>query len=119
MMKVDSKEYQTYVSKVQSFNKSCFAVGELVRRKKRLVLILNPDRSVKRMEKMGLKHFNSVVGGFIEYVRCPMFPDYVMIVNEEGLLKGLPENLLASALAVGRIVGPAILMPAALAREEH
>lgn len=45
------------------------------------------------------KTLGEVVGGFIEHTRPMALVDpYCMIVNEEGLLQGLPENKVGCAL---------------------
>ena len=50
-----------------------------------------------------LKQMQDAVGGYIELVR--LADDDVMIVNEEGLIFGLPVNEHASKLAGQTIVG--------------
>jgi hypothetical protein len=54
----------------------------------------------------------AIIGGNIEPVRLSLEGGKraVMIVDEEGLLKGLPQNHLASVLAGGYIAGPAALL---------
>ena len=57
-----------------------------------------------------LKVLQGLVGGYIEVV--PAYAGNLLIVNEEGLLEGLPLNTTAS-VAVGRqIVGDAVLCTA-------
>lgn len=57
-----------------------------------------------------LEHLQKLVGGYVEAAPLPDdMPNFVMYVDEEGLLKGLPENLGASVLARQRLVGPAVL----------
>ena len=51
------------------------------------------------------------VGGMMEVVRLP--GRMIMVVNEEGLLMGLPFNAYASALAGQPIVGNAMVVPSA------
>lgn len=48
------------------------------------------------------------IGGWIEVVRTG--PGTALIVDEEGLLKDLPPNVLASSLTGRLIVGPALLV---------
>lgn len=50
------------------------------------------------------------VGGLIEVVRLQAPSSYILIVNEEGLLKRLPINPVASAAAGKVIVGVAVLV---------
>ena len=55
-----------------------------------------------------LEALQSAVGGFIETVT--LIPGKaVMIVNEEGRLRGMTPNPIASAAANTQIVGPAII----------
>ena len=56
-----------------------------------------------------LEAFQSAVDGYIETLT--LVPDRaVMIVNEEGLLRGLSPNPIASAVANTQIVGTAIIV---------
>ena len=56
-----------------------------------------------------LEALQAAVEGFIETV--PLVPGKaVMIVNEEGLLRGMSYNALASAIAGTHIVGPAVVV---------
>ena len=54
-----------------------------------------------------LKQMRDAVGGYIELVR--LTDDDVMIVNEEGLIFGLPVNEHASKLAGQTIVGNVLM----------
>lgn len=53
-----------------------------------------------------LKQMQELVGGYVEFV---YLNDKVLIVNEEGLLYGLPRNNQATEIAGHPIVGDAIL----------
>lgn len=70
------------------------------------------------------KHFTlaevqKFVGGYVELLRLP--DGHVMLINEEGKLKGLPENGLATKLALEAhaiadtdwICGPVLVCPEA------
>jgi hypothetical protein len=57
-----------------------------------------------------LAELQALVAGYIEQVRIPTAPALCLIVNEEGLLRDMPENRVASLLAGQRIVGDAVLM---------
>ncbi len=57
------------------------------------------------------------VGGYIEVVYT-LPEDFVLVVNEEGLLKDLPVNLRASTLAGQPLVGDCLLLRAAPGAEE-
>jgi hypothetical protein len=57
-----------------------------------------------------LEEMQAKVGGFIEIVgRNNLADGYVMIVNEEGRLTGLPENQKASIMAGQPIVGDVLV----------
>jgi hypothetical protein len=53
-----------------------------------------------------LKQMQELVGGYVEFV---YLNDKVLIVNEEGLLYGLPRNNQATEIVGYPIVGDAIL----------
>jgi hypothetical protein len=79
--------------------------------------LLHPDGRViavkpKNGTDFQLQELNEMVGGYIEIVRLPSDSDAIMVINEEGKLKGLPFNLLATMtarLAGDHIVGNALL----------
>ena len=61
------------------------------------------------------------VGGYIQVVPMPRKSrdiKRIMVVNEEGLLHGLPPNVVASAAfgVEGRIVGDVVICPSRLLR---
>jgi hypothetical protein len=55
-----------------------------------------------------LRQLQTIVDGYVEPVRLPFG---TLIVNEEGLVRGLPLNLTASRLCGRPIVGDAALIP--------
>ena len=57
-----------------------------------------------------LEEAQRLVGGLVEMVRSPTQPDWQILVNEEGLLDGLPFNEEASKLCGTGIVGPAVVL---------
>lgn len=57
-----------------------------------------------------LEEAQRLVGGLVEMVRSPTQPDWQVLVNEEGLLEGLPFNEEASKLCGTGIVGPAVVL---------
>ena len=61
-----------------------------------------------------LHEFQRLVGGYIEIVRPYMLPnDWVMVIDEEGKLKGKPVNRVCTALYASswdNIVGDAFLL---------
>ena len=54
-----------------------------------------------------LKEMQEIVGGYIEIVSLD--GGMIMVVNEEGLLKRLPPNVIASELA-GRVIVGSVLV---------
>lgn len=64
----------------------------------------------KKEEKPTLKEAQEYVGGLVEIVHCPAKPDSQLLVNEEGLLLGLPWNDVATEMAQTGIVGNAIFL---------
>ena len=72
-------------------------------------LLIN-NRSVEEIEiENTLEALQKAVDGYIETVT--LIGGYaVMIVNEEGLLRGMPSNLTASAIAARKIVGTALVV---------
>jgi len=57
-----------------------------------------------------LQEAQELVGGFVEVVHSPQHQDWQILVNEEGLLEGLPFNQEATKICETRIVGPAIVL---------
>ena len=57
-----------------------------------------------------LEEAQKIVGGLVEMVRSPSEPDWQILVNEEGLLDGLPFNKEATELCGTGIVGHAIIL---------
>jgi hypothetical protein len=57
-----------------------------------------------------LKELQSAVGGLFEMIQ--LSGEKILVVNEEGLILGLPINLKATSLARRPILGPAILCEA-------
>jgi hypothetical protein len=63
-------------------------------------------------KKWSLKEMQNKVGGYVEMIfRTSMSQDYVMVVNEEGRLCGLPVNQQASEVAGRMIVGDVLIVP--------
>ena len=61
-------------------------------------------------EAPSLERAQELVGGLVELVRTPTNPDIQVLVNEEGLLKGLPFNKEATELCQTGIVGDAVIL---------
>ena len=57
-----------------------------------------------------LEEAQEIVGGYVELVRSPLHSDWQILVNEEGLLEGLPWNEEATKICGTGIVGPAIVL---------
>ena len=57
-----------------------------------------------------LEEAQRLVGGFVELVRSPEHRDWQILVNEEGLLNGLPFNEEATKICGTGIVGDAVIL---------
>ena len=57
-----------------------------------------------------LEEAQGLVGGLVEMVRSPTHQAWQILVNEEGLLDGLPFNEEATKICGTGIVGPAIVL---------
>jgi hypothetical protein len=57
-----------------------------------------------------LQEAQKIVGGFVEMVRSPTNPDIQILVNEEGLIQGLPFNKEATELCDTGIAGNAVIL---------
>ena len=83
--------------------------------------IVFPDGSTEPMPELEarsparLKQLQEAVGGYIEMIHGhPMTPDRLaLLVDEEGMLKGLAVNELGSMMAGQVIVGPLVIVPMA------
>lgn len=77
-------------------------------------ILIQPDQvevlQVRRSDLDDLDFFHKYIKGFIEIVR--LHDDVVMIVDDEGKMKGLPLNKAATCLynCDDIIVGPALVM---------
>lgn len=70
------------------------------------MLSTNIKKVTDKKEEISLESAQEIVGGYVERVRCP--DGSILLVNEEGLLYGLPVNEEASAIAGQMIVGNVI-----------
>ena len=78
--------------------------------------VIRVDGTEYELEDTSLKGMQEAVGGYIEMVQ-PLVSEWngmpldghVLIANEEGLLKDLPYNQLATLMARRHIVGDVIL----------
>jgi hypothetical protein len=61
-------------------------------------------------KKPTLEEAQSLVDGYVEMVRSPVHGDIQILVNEEGLLKGLDYNKEASETYGTGIVGDAVVL---------
>jgi len=57
-----------------------------------------------------LEELQLAVDGYIEIVRMPSAPEYLVVVDEEGKLKKKPVNFRASSAAGQLIVGTALVV---------
>ena len=81
-------------------------------------IVVTTDNQVftQEFKEPAYRSIGKIVGGYIEVVRPVFLPSpYVMIVNEEGLLKGLPRNefgcfLYGSVYHKSPIVGDIVIM---------
>lgn len=78
-------------------------------------LRIDPDATVTEIEldRESIQTYWDAIGGYIEFVKLPgrTEPAGTMYVDEEGLTKGLPNNLLAESLArYAPLVGPALIV---------
>ena len=74
-----------------------------------------PDGKVTWHGAKGLRwtgdELRELLGGWVEAVYVPGEPDLVALVDEEGRIRGLPENPAASARCVRTLVGPVLFAP--------
>ena len=79
----------------------------------RAIRVIHPDGTEETKwidKKPTLEELQSAVEGYIEYVRLPRGNGHQqMVVNEEGLIHGLPFNAEASRIAGVTIVGNAVI----------
>lgn len=83
-------------------------------------MVINGNNPIYKKENSMIHVFNEkapsleraqeLVGGLVEMVRSPTNPEIQILVNEEGLLRGLPFNEEASRLCDTGIVGDAIIL---------
>jgi len=85
-------------------------------RPKHSAKLIKPDGSVITVEPENgtdfrLDELNRFVEGYIEVIRPPGMPGVIMVINEEGKLKGLAHNAVASKFwhDADPIVGNALL----------
>ena len=57
-----------------------------------------------------LKEAQELVGGLVQLVHSPEHRDWQILIDEEGMLKGLPLNEEATKLCATGIVGPALIL---------
>lgn len=80
-----------------------------------MAIVVRPDRVVSVLlgegegGRLTLDQMQAAVGGYIELIRFLNAEWAYLVVNDEGLLKGLPRNTLASIVANQPIVGTAII----------
>lgn len=78
---------------------------------KGIVITPECDVSVQEFGEPLYKTVGAVVGGYIEHVSLRGLKPYCMIVNEEGLLLGLPTNPAGCGLyRASRIAGTIVIM---------
>jgi hypothetical protein len=62
-------------------------------------------------ETFSIEELQEMVGGYFEYVPVPNKPSMRLVVNEDGLIKDLPINPMASGVYGAVIVGDALYTP--------
>lgn len=82
----------------------------------KFVVVVRPDGKTEKTawdEKSGLSRLQELVGGYIETTPT-VKRKYLLVVNEEGKLRGLPVNGKATAFCLfpDTIVGTVVLMKA-------
>lgn len=70
--------------------------------------LVKPKNNAKEFSLEELQHF---VGGYIEIAPYCPYKNYLVIVNEEGLIKGLEPNITAYNLGLEEYVGNVIIIP--------
>ena len=78
--------------------------------------LFKTDFSSAKVTPINGKHFTleelqEMVGGYIELVHVPNKPSMRLVVNEEGLIRGLPLNHMATGIFGSEIVGDALYVP--------
>lgn len=85
-----------------------------------LVKVYHPDGTVEEFQKpksfFDLEWYQEQVGGSVESVPCQEHKGHVLVVNEDGLIKGLPSNFAFAKTAQGATLcgswsGNVILVP--------
>lgn len=71
--------------------------------------VITTENEIRLEEFKTFMDFGRAVGGLIEIVYPAGLDPYRMLVNEEGLLEGLPVNRRASKLYGAQIVGNAVI----------
>lgn len=72
-------------------------------------IAIAPNGTTEYVTVETLEDYQTLVGGYIEYVPT-LYPNRAMVVNDEGLLLGLDSNPCASWLCGRDIVGHTILV---------
>jgi len=71
---------------------------------------MNYDVAIVSDEKPTLEEAQKFVGGLVEVIELNGKIPAQMMVNEEGLIYGLPHNEIASAMSKRTIVGKALIL---------
>lgn len=61
-----------------------------------------------------LEELQRAVGGYIDLVRTPTLPGHIMVVDDEGIIKGKHLNQRATLIALRNIVGRVVVLPSEL-----
>jgi len=104
---VDSKHGTGYVAGV----KKALSRGSSRKRPAQTLEVMHVDGSVTTCPAR-FKDCQTAVGGYVEPVRLPNGD--MLLVNEEGILLGLPMNPGATLMACQGLRGPVVVVPKAL-----
>ena len=77
--------------------------------------LIRPNGEQEEIKVSTLEDFQKAVGGYIEPVSCydddgNLYRDYVMLVNDEGRINGLPYNSVASWMTHRTISGDVLIV---------
>jgi hypothetical protein len=72
--------------------------------------LIESDGKISELNSPTLEQMQNAVGGYIEVIPCSYESYVYCIVNEEGIIKNLNPNMVASRLLDRPIVGPALFL---------
>jgi len=72
--------------------------------------LIEANGKISELHSPSLEQMQEAVGGYIEVIPCSFEAYVYCIVNEEGIIKNLNPNMVASRLLDRPIVGPALFL---------